>query len=85
MKHKFQRSKLFPDVIFSNSIPRRLIVEEEGRISIYGGRINEKEKWFETGTKPLKTYTRLDNAKNGLIKMEEIRIKKLLDSRQKVA
>lgn len=63
---KWIRSKVFPEVVFTASIPNRLLAEEDGRINLYGGKIYEKSKRMERGTKVIKSWSRLDNAKKHL-------------------
>ena len=66
---KWIRSKVFTEVIYNKDIPNRLLVEEDGRINVYGGKVYEKSMRMEKGTRILKSYSRLDNAK---IQLERI-------------
>ncbi len=63
---KWIRSKVFPEMVFSDSIPNRLLATENGRINLYGGKIYEKSKRMEKGTRVIKSWSRLDNAKRQL-------------------
>ena len=63
---KWIRSKAFPEMVFSDSIPNRLLAEENGRVNLYGGKIYEKSKRMERGTRIIKSWSRLDNAKKQL-------------------
>jgi len=60
---KWIRSKVFPEVVFTSSIPNRLLAEENGRVNLYGGVCLEKSKRMERGTRIIKSWSRLDNAK----------------------
>ena len=66
---KWTRSKVFKEVVYSESIPNRLLVEENGKVSLYGGKVYEKSMRMEKGTRPMGTWTRLDNAKLALKRM----------------
>lgn len=64
---KWIRSKTFTEVVYSLEIPNRLLVEENGRINLYGGKVYEKSQRMEKGTRPMGSWSRLDNAKKSLI------------------
>lgn len=83
LKNKFQRSKVFTEVIFSKTIPGKLLIEQEdGRIYIFNGKIDEKAQRMEKATRAVKSFSRLDNAKVALEEMENLRIKQLIDQRR---
>lgn len=82
LKNKFQRSKVFTEVIFSKTIPGKLLIEQDGRIFLFNGKIDEKAQRMEKATRAIKSFSRLDNAKVALEEMEELRIKQLMDQRR---
>lgn len=82
LKNKFQRSKVFAEVIYSKTIPNKLLIEKDGRIFIFNGKIDEKAQRMEKATRAIKSFSRLDNAKVALEEMEELRIKQLMDQRR---
>lgn len=82
LKNKFQRSKVFTEVIFSKTIPGKLLIEQDGRIYLFNGKIDEKAQRMEKATRAIKSFSRLDNAKVALEEMEDLRIKQLMDQRR---
>lgn len=82
LKNKFQRSKVFTEVIFSKTIPGKLLIEQDGRIFLFNGKIDEKAQRMEKATRAIKSFSRLDNAKVALEEMEDLRIKQLMDQRR---
>lgn len=66
---KWIRSKVFPEVVYNKDIPNRLLVEQDGKILLKGGKVYEKSQKMITGTKVLKQWSRLDNAKKSLEQM----------------
>lgn len=79
LQHKFQRSKVFTEVLFAKTIPNKLLIEkDDGRVYLYCGKVDDSKQRMETGTKPLASWSRLDNAKNALQKREVIRIQQKL-------
>ena len=83
LKNKFQRSKVFTEVIFSRTIPGKLLIEQpDGRILLFNGKIDENAKRMEKAMKSIGSYSRLDNAKVALEKMEEERLQQLIESRR---
>ena len=82
LKNKFQRSKVFTEVIFSKTIPGKLLIEQNGRIFLFNGKIDEKAQRMEKATRAIKSFSRLDNAKVALEEMEDLRIKQLMDQRR---
>ena len=63
------RSKVFKEVIYNTQIPNRLLVEENGKVSLYGGKVYEKSMRMEKSTRIIKSWKRLDDAKKALIKL----------------
>lgn len=83
LKNKFQRSKVFTEVIFSKTIPGKLLIEkEDGRIYLFNGKIDEKAQRMEKAVKAINSFSRLDNAKVALEKMEDERLQALLETRR---
>lgn len=83
LKNKFQRSKSFPEIIYSKTIPNKLLIEnEDGRIYLYNGKVDEKAQRMERAMKAIASFSRLDNAKVALQKMEFERIQTLLETRK---
>ena len=83
LKNKFQRSKVFTEVIFSRTIPGKLLIEQpDGRILLFNGKIDEKAQRMEKAMKSIGSYSRLDNAKVALEKMEDERLQALLETRK---
>jgi hypothetical protein len=80
--YRWVRSKVFPEVVYSKQIPNKLLIEEDGKVSLYGGRVDEVNQRFEKGMKKIRCWSRLDNAKRSLIEMEVKRIEELLMSRK---
>ena len=66
MSSKWIRSKIFTEVVYNKDIPNRLLVEENGKVNLYGGKVYEKSMRMEKGTRILKQWSRLDNAKKSL-------------------
>lgn len=83
LKNKFQRSKIFTEVIYSKTIPGKLLIEkEDGRIYLFSGKIDDKAQRMEKAVKAIKSFSRLDNAKVALEEMENQRIQALIETRK---
>lgn len=67
---KWIRSKVFKEVVYSPDIPNRLLVEEEnGKVNVYGGKVYEKSQKMEKGTRVIRSYSRLGDAKKCYMKL----------------
>lgn len=82
LKNKFERSKVFTEVVYSKTIPGKLLVEQDGRIFLFNGKINDKAQRMEKAMKAIKSFSRLDNAKVALEEMENKRLQTLLENRK---
>lgn len=82
LKNKFERSKVFTEVVYSKTIPGKLLVEQDGRIFLFNGKINDKAQRMEKAMKAIKSFSRLDNAKVALEEMEDKRLQTLLENRK---
>ena len=66
---KWIRSKVFKEVVYSDQIPNRLFIEENGKINVYGGKVYEKSQKMEKGTRVIRSYFRLGDAKKCYMKL----------------